>query len=286
VDADATRLEQVFWNLIKNAVKFTPAGGRVRVVCRRAGGAAVVEVTDTGAGIEPDALTRIFNAFEQEGPSVTRRFGGLGLGLAISKALVEAHRGAIRASSEGKGKGATFEVTLPLSRPAPAAEAPAGAPGWEAPGREDASRPLRILLVEDDEDSQEMLRRVLETGGHDVQAAGDVSTALALADARAFDLVLSDLGLPDGSGIDLMRELRRRGKTMPAIALTGYGQEEDVRQSHEAGFSTHLTKPINLDRLGRAILDVDGARAGGGGREREAARRERRPRRAREAGMG
>jgi two-component system CheB/CheR fusion protein len=170
----------------------------------------------------------------------------LGLGLTISKAMVELHGGSISAHSEGKGKGAIFRVRLPIVVAEPHVEAP---PAASPP----ATRPLRILLVEDHGDTARMMRQLLMLDGHDVERSGDVATALDLASRHPFDLVISDLGLPDRSGLVLMRELRARGHTMPAIALSGYGQDEDIHRSEEAGFSTHLIKPTSPARLAEAI---------------------------------
>ncbi len=248
VEADAARLQQVFWNLLKNAIKFTPEGGCVGIRCRRDGADHIlVEVNDSGVGIEPEALPLIFNAFEQGERSRTRLFGGLGLGLTISKAMVELHGGSIAASSPGKDQGATFLVRLPLLT---AAARPRG----RSDRRSEASaklpaRRLRILLVEDHGDTAWVMTRLLKAGGHEVEAAADVATALKRAEEGEFDLLLSDLGLPDGSGLDLMRGLRARGLPLPGIALSGYGQEQDIQQSREAGFIHHLTKPVAPDQL-------------------------------------
>ena len=251
IEADAPRLQQVFWNLLKNAVKFTPHGGTIGIRCRPDQGHVVIEVSDSGIGIEPEALPRIFNAFEQAERSITRQFGGLGLGLTISKALVEMHGGTIEARSEGRHKGATFRIRLPLAAPVGHPEAPAPALPRARP-----VRPLRILLVEDHGVSANMLRLVLAADGHEVAMAGDLATAMDLADRQAFDLLISDLGLPDGSGHDLMRRLRQRGHTLPGIALSGYGQEEDIQRSREAGFAAHLTKPASRELLVEAIASV------------------------------
>jgi two-component system, chemotaxis family, CheB/CheR fusion protein len=219
------------------------------VRCWRDGDTAVVEVNDSGEGIEREALSMIFNAFEQAERSITRQFGGLGLGLTICKALVELHGGSIEACSDGKGKGATFRVRLPLATAEPGVER-------VSEGRSSATRPLRILLVEDHGDTAMMMREVLALHGHDVQHAGDVATALDMAAAREFDLLISDLGLPDRSGLDLMRALRQSGSAVRGIALSGYGQEEDIRRSKEAGFAAHLTKPATPDRLVEEIAAV------------------------------
>ena len=251
IDADVSRLQQVFWNLLRNAIKFTPHGGCVGVRCRLDGTQVVVEVNDSGIGIEPEALSRIFNAFEQAELSITRQFGGLGLGLAISKALVEMHGGQIDALSEGRDKGSTFRVRLPLTRPVVQPEV---SPPAVRPQR--AVRPLRVLLVEDHGVTAKLMKMVLTTEGHTVEMAGDVATAVQLAGRQAFDLLLSDLGLPDGSGHDLMRQLRERRHTFPGIALSGYGQEEDIRRSYEAGFIAHLTKPASREAIVEAIATV------------------------------
>lgn len=248
VEADVARLQQVFWNLLKNSIKFTPHGGCIGVRCRREQGEVVAEVNDSGAGIEPEALPRIFDAFAQADRAVTRQFGGLGLGLAISKSILEMHDGKIEATSPGKGRGATFTIRLPLlalhhagDLSGPVAE-PASPTGSD-------TQTLRVLVVEDHGDTAEMMRIMLESKGHDVQTAGDVATALQTVVRQEFDLLISDLGLPDGSGLDLIRELRARGHLFPSIALSGYGQDNDIQQSRAAGFAAHLTKPVDVDKL-------------------------------------
>jgi len=255
VHADATRLQQAFWNLLKNAVKFTPHGGCVGVRCRREAGDVVVEVTDSGQGMTADLMPRVFTAFEQGERSITRQFGGLGLGLTITKGLVDMHGGTVEAHSDGVGKGSMFRVRLPLADaalPANAGGRPGGAGGAPVP----AKRALRILLVEDHGDTARIMKRLLQMDGHEVRAAGDVATGLEMALGEAFDLLISDLGLPDGSGVDLMRRLRASGSKLPGIAVSGYGQEEDIRRSREAGFAIHLTKPTSPDRLAESIAAV------------------------------
>ncbi|MEJ7640024.1 MAG: ATP-binding protein [Singulisphaera sp.] len=251
VDADAVRLQQVFWNLLRNAIKFTPRGGHVRIRGRHEGDLHVVaEVSDDGVGIGPDLLPRLFAAFQQGDADQIRRFGGLGLGLAISKTIVELHGGTVTAQSEGKDKGATFSVRLPIL---------AGAcpgPSEEERGRSASERPvlpLRILLVEDHADTGKVMSRLLAANGHSVQLASGVVTGLRLAGEQEFDLLISDLGLPDGSGLDLMRTLRHQGSTLPGISLSGYGQEQDITQSRESGFATHLTKPVMHEILEATI---------------------------------
>lgn len=255
IEADVPRLQQVFWNLLKNAVKFTPHGGRIEIRCRPDDNHVLVDVSDSGIGIEPAALPRVFNAFEQVDVSITRQFGGLGLGLAISKVLVDMHGGRIEAHSEGRDQGATFRIRLPLCTPQAAPEGPArSAPSTPA------ARPLRILLVEDHGVTAKMMGMVLSADGHSVETAADVATALELAGQQPFDLLVSDLGLPDGSGHDLLRELRSRGHTFPAVAMSGYGQDEDIRRSCESGFASHLTKPATREQLVEVVASAAAGR--------------------------
>jgi signal transduction histidine kinase/CheY-like chemotaxis protein len=270
--ADGPRLTQVFWNLVRNAIKFTSAGGSVRVrswneaAPKRADGMGwlAVEVADTGIGIEPEVLPRIFDAFEQGQRSITRRFGGLGLGLAISKAILELHGGSLTAASEGHGRGSAFTVRLPL-----AAEAARAAGRMEFLARpamgavgllDDLERPSswRILLVEDHEDTAEAMADLLGVRGHQVTVARSLAEARAAAAESTFDLLVSDLGLPDGSGNELMREFSAR-YGLRGIALSGYGMEEDLRKSREAGFKRHLIKPVSPQALEAAIQQVAGA---------------------------
>lgn len=257
VHADAARLQQVFWNLLKNAIKFTPQGGNVwvRSSLDPARQEVITEIVDSGVGIEPEVIPRLFKAFEQGGAGTTRQFGGLGLGLAITKGLVEMHGGSIQTHSDGRDKGACFTVRLPLCDASPASETPTML--CSSPQAAIDHRKLRILLVEDHGDTARIMKRLLTARGCEVQTAGDVAGALNLASGpHRFDLLISDLGLPDGSGTDLIRELRRRGHTIPAIAVSGYGQEEDVRRSREAGFSAHLIKPTSVQRLAQTIAAV------------------------------
>jgi PAS domain S-box-containing protein len=247
INADAARMQQVFWNLLKNSVKFTPRGGCVGVRCWRQESQVIVEVADSGEGIEPEAMGRIFNPFEQAERDVTRRFGGLGLGLSISKALVEMHGGSIEGRSRGKGQGATFSVRLPVLGE------PREQPGETVAEERIVAKPLCILLVEDHGDTANVMREFLAFEGHSVELAGDVASAIQLARQHRFDLLISDLGLPDSSGLDLIRELRARGYAGPAIAMSGFGLEPDIVRSREAGFDAHVTKPPSPERLSRLI---------------------------------
>ena len=246
VEVDPAKVQQILWNLIKNATKFTPAGGSIAVRTRDLpGGAVAVEVVDTGAGIAAEALGRIFAPFDQGDPSVTRRFGGLGLGLAIARSLAAAHDGRLAAASDGPGRGATFTLELPtVEAPDPAPTTPARF----APESDPPAATLRILLVEDDADTRHVLARLLIRRGHRVATAGSVAEAVELARAEPFDALVCDLGLPDGSGHDLLRQLDGHRPAV-AIALSGLGMVEDVERSRESGFDDHLVKPIDFATL-------------------------------------
>ena len=281
--ADPPRLIQVFWNLLRNAIKFTPAGGTLAVRSRLETGDAgdaegwlAVTVADTGMGIDPEVLPLIFDAFEQGRSGIARRLGGLGLGLAISKAIVELHGGTLTAASAGRQQGAAFTVRLPVTAwlPGEASPSPAGgeegaaaaiaaiaaiAAGLPEPG------PSHILLVEDHVDTAEAMADLLRAFGYHVSVAGSVAGGLALAEewqAReerepdaGIDLLVSDIGLPDGSGLDLIRALGERWG-IRGIALSGYGTEEDVQRSREAGFLRHLTKPVTPRALEAAVREA------------------------------
>jgi PAS domain S-box-containing protein len=249
VFGDPARLQQVFWNVIKNAIKFTPRGGSVTITTRNDDeGWIDISIEDTGIGIRPESLPNVFNAFEQGDAAGQHRYGGLGLGLAISNAVIEAHGGTIKAESEGTGYGATFTISLATMDP-PLFEA--------AEARSQSPQPtmLRLLVVEDHEATRTVLNRLLTRQGHEVTAVGSVRDALTAFDAAEFDGVISDLGLPDGSGLDLMREIQSR-RNVAGIALTGYGMEDDVRQTKEAGFFAHLVKPVNFDELRRLLTTL------------------------------
>jgi signal transduction histidine kinase len=242
VDADPARLQQVIWNVVKNAVKFTHDGGLVRLSCQiEPPGWIRVKVEDNGIGIEAEYLGKIFNAFEQGDLRTGHRFGGLGLGLAISKALVTLHGGSLIAQSAGSGLGATFTIELPLA--IPRLVAPISGP-LPSPSR----RSLRLLLVEDHEATSTVMIRLLTKRGYDVSAAASIREALLRLQETPFDLLVSDLGLPDGTGHELMEKVRAK-QSLPGIALSGYGTEADIAQSTAVGFSIHLTKPVDINRL-------------------------------------
>jgi signal transduction histidine kinase/CheY-like chemotaxis protein len=256
VEGDPARLQQVFWNLIKNSVKFTPEQGCISIETSNPTPDKIeIRVSDTGIGIEPEKIDKIFNAFEQGQTEITRRFGGLGLGLAISKALIAAHGGKIRVDSPGKNQGTTFSLELST------VVTPAGTDGEgqheeAGPERELAvERHRRVLLVDDHHDTCIGMKRMLERRGYEITVAHSADQAAEKVRTQQFDLLISDIGLPDRSGYDLMREVRLNNN-LPGIALSGFGTEQDVKQARAAGFSEHLTKPINFERLERAIQNV------------------------------
>lgn len=266
VSGDPVRLLQVFWNVLKNAVKFTSDGGRICVETTRTGRRVVVRITDTGIGLTTVELARIFDAFAQgdhAGEDGSHRFGGLGLGLAISRMVVELHEGRIEASSEGRGQGASFLIELPLAFEAGATEdAPEVAdvsellPPPSAPLAAGTPRAC-ILLVEDHTATRVALERLLVRRNFIVRSAASMAEARALADGTEFDLLISDVGLPDGSGYDLMEEIGTRC-SQRGIALTGYGMDQDLARSRKAGFSVHLTKPVRIQALDAALTDILG----------------------------
>ena len=250
--ADCIRLQQVFWNLINNSVKFTSQGGQITLrTFNDKDGRFHFEIEDTGIGIEPQRLASLFQPFEQADPSVGRQFGGLGLGLAISKRLIDLHHGRIEAESRGRSFGATFKVTLDAQPEGTAAVGVNHRLGGKT------SKPLRILLVEDHKDTRRTLSRLLTHFGHDVVTADNVEGAMARMASNNIDAVLCDIGLPDGSGYEVAAQARATGR-IKAIALTGFGTEQDVQRSKEAGFDFHLVKPINFQEL-QKILDQSGA---------------------------
>ena len=251
VVGDEVRLQQALWNLLNNAVKFTPAGGSVTLQSANDNrGNIVISVMDSGKGIAPESLERVFTAFEQEDALVAARFGGLGLGLAISKGIVDAHHGKISAESEGLGRGAKFSISLPTTAaPAPAMGVPLVLTSHSEPTH------LRILIVDDHEDTRMVMCRMLRGRGYVMSEAGSVLEALTKYRAQEFDLVISDLGLPDGSGHDLMMAIQRI-RPVKGIALSGYGMESDLARSRAAGFFKHITKPVDFQSLDAAIAEL------------------------------
>jgi signal transduction histidine kinase/ActR/RegA family two-component response regulator len=252
VEGDATRLLQIVGNVLHNAIKFTPAGGRITVKAEPAGAYAVIRIRDTGCGIPPAMLKQIFEMFQQVDQSLGRAHGGLGIGLTLVKRLVELHGGTIEARSEGIGKGSEFVIRLPASRPEPAkAEAQPGA----AAAAKDRSPPHRILVVDDVRASAETLTMLLRVLGHEVVTANDGRTALELAQQNRPDTIFLDIAMPEMDGYEVARRIRATPdlKETVVVALTGYGQEEDRRRAKEAGFDYHVTKPASVAGL-REIL--------------------------------
>ncbi|HZW34180.1 MAG TPA: histidine kinase N-terminal 7TM domain-containing protein [Isosphaeraceae bacterium] len=266
VDADPIRLQQVLWNLIKNAIKFTPAGGTVTVRSRNeseglsspSAGLLILTVSDTGIGIDPGMLLRIFDLFEQGGAASSRRCGGLGLGLSISRSIVEQHGGRLVAASAGAGRGASFTLELPTLAAVAAIPTIQPVPLSE----ETPSRPLTILLVDDNADTLNYLTELLTRRGHDVRPATGVAEALRRAAETRIDLLISDIELPDGTGLQLMKELCFTCP-VPGIALSGFGSSDDIELSRSAGFAIHLIKPVDFRSLEEAIEHATaGPRAG------------------------
>ena len=257
VNADPARLEQVVNNLLDNALKYTPPGGRITVSIERVDEVALLRVRDTGQGIRTDLLARVFDLFVQEPQSLDRSRGGLGLGLALVKRLVELHDGSVAAWSAGPGQGSEFTVRLPA---AAVAEAPAEAGGATA---RQTLPPRRVLVVEDSADARQSLRMLLELAGHQVETSEDGPAALAKVDAFRPQVALIDLGLPGMDGYEVARQLRSRPQTkaIRLVAVTGYGQADDRRRALAAGFDQHVTKPVDAsmldDLLGRPTLEPE-----------------------------
>lgn len=253
VEGDEARLQQVVWNVVRNAVKFTPRGGQIVLRTVLGGGRMEIVCTDSGVGIDPGDIERIFSPFEQASPEVPRPLGSLGLGLAIARGLAQDHGGTLVAQSKGPGTGATFRLSLPAEI-AHAADTRDGVdPGLDV----QATQACRLLLVEDNIDAAETLAQLLEFYGYRVTHADTCAKALELARSHAFDAVLTDLGLPDGSGIDVGQALSDR---MPVVALSGYGAAPDLRRSALAGFSGHLVKPADPQTVHQSLQAALAAR--------------------------
>jgi CheY-like chemotaxis protein len=247
----------VIWNLLDNAVKFSPAGGVVVVRLNRAGDTVQFSVSDRGRGISPEFLPHIFERFRQEDSSTRRAHGGLGLGLAIVKSLVEAHGGTVAAESAGLQQGTTFTVRVPAAGQARASDASAG---------EIAARSLdglRVLVVEDDDDARALIRGVFEEARAVVVATHDVPSAIAQLDHFAPQLLVSDLGIPGEDGYDLIRQIRTSGhpaSTLPAIALTAFGRDQDRADALRAGYQQHVMKPVEPHHILEIAWELTGNR--------------------------
>jgi CheY-like chemotaxis protein len=249
VNADGVRISQVLTNLLANAVNFTPRGGKVTVTVSSDGaGAAVLSVTDTGSGIDPALLPRLFEPFMQAGRQAARSSGGLGLGLALVKGLVELHGGSVSARSAGRDQGAEFVVRLPLAEQGVVSPRAAATAATQVPGR-------RMLVIEDDEDVAAAMQVVLQMAGHEVSIARTGAAGIAAARGSRPDFVLCDIGLPDVNGYEVARQIRADaslGGTI-LVALSGYAQDEDVAAARAAGFDAHLAKPASLEKVQRIL---------------------------------
>ncbi len=264
ISADPQRLQQIVWNLVSNAIKFTPSGGHVEVRAERSPSGVVICVRDDGDGIPAELLPFVFEAFRQGDASTTRRQGGLGLGLAIVKQLVEAHEGRITVESAGAGKGSTFTVELPT---APDATMPHASPVRTAPSTpvaaitgEDPLRGVKILVVDDDEDSRDLIVCVLAERGATVFDASSAEEAVHRLEESVPDVLLSDIAMPDVDGYALLRRVRalpvERGGGVPAVALTAYARDVDGERALAAGFQAHVTKPVDHDQLTAVVANL------------------------------
>jgi CheY-like chemotaxis protein/anti-sigma regulatory factor (Ser/Thr protein kinase) len=259
ITGDPARLQQIVWNLLSNAIKFTPQGGRVEARLERVDPHIRITVSDTGKGISPDFLPYIFDRFHQSDTSSVRRHGGLGLGLALAKYLVELHGGTIEADSAGEGQGAIFKVTLPVR----AVTTPIGeVDGALAAKSSGELAGVRALVVDDEDDARELLKSALENYGADVIAVNSAAEAYALITetppSERPDVMVADIGMPDEDGYSLIRRLREweeaNGAYTPAVALTAYGRVEDRVSALKAGFQIHVAKPVDPDELAIVIL--------------------------------
>jgi CheY-like chemotaxis protein/two-component sensor histidine kinase len=261
---DPNRLQQVLWNLLTNAVKFTPSGGHIQVILERVNSHVEIVVEDTGVGIQPDFLPHVFDRFRQADATTTRRYGGLGLGLSIVKTLIELHGGSVRVKSPGENQGATFIVSLPVAVVHPeqtstAARTPqrteTDVEAIELPRLDGA----RILIVDDEPDGRGLLARILESRGAVPTSVGSAKQALEELQHQVFDLMLSDVGMPDMDGYQLIQEARKlsdRVARLPAIAVTAYARAEDRQRSLLAGYQMHIAKPVDARELIAAIAGL------------------------------
>jgi PAS domain S-box-containing protein len=269
VFGDANRLQQALWNLLSNAVKFTSEGGRIEARLGRANGQIEITVTDTGIGIDPRFLPHVFDRFRQADASSTREYGGLGIGLAIVRHIVEMHGGGVSASSPGQGQGATFKIRLPMisarrlaRREGPQAKRPPAAKERKVPENGHRLDGVRVLLVEDNPDTLDMLRFIFDESGAEVITATTVDEALDALERFKPDALVSDLAMPERDGYDLIREIRlrepERGGKIPAVAVTAYARAEDRVRVLAAGFQMHIAKPIDPDELIAVVASLTG----------------------------
>jgi CheY-like chemotaxis protein len=254
LEADPTRLAQVVANLLNNAAKYTPHGGRIAVTAAADRGEAVVCIRDSGIGISPETLTRIFEPFAQGERTLARSDGGLGIGLTLARMLVQLHDGTLTAASGGPGHGSEFVMRVPLGAPAPTEPGPVSRPGPRA-------APRRVLVIEDNEDAREIMQLTLERDGHLVQTAADGAAGLELALQSRPDIVMVDIGLPAVDGYAVAQRLRAElGDAVLLVAVTGYGRQDDRQRAVTAGFDVHLTKPIDYDDVIRLLQECEGPR--------------------------
>jgi CheY-like chemotaxis protein/anti-sigma regulatory factor (Ser/Thr protein kinase) len=264
--ADARRLEQVFLNLLTNAVKFTPRGGRIEVGVASSDRTAEVRVSDTGIGIDPAFLPYVFDPFRQADSQATRRVGGLGLGLSIAKRLVDAHDGSIRVESAGPGTGTTFIVSLPIVASRPHTAGPVPDSNAARPDRVPNLEGVRILAVDDDPDAREIIERAFETCKATVMTAGSAPEAMDLLSRNDFDVLLVDIAMPGEDGYTLIRKVRAlplpQKASAPAAAITAYARDDQRQAALEAGFQLHIAKPVDPFQLVWSIAKLVGDRKG------------------------
>lgn len=265
VSGDPARLQQVVWNLVTNAIKFTPKGGKVQVLLERVNSHLEISVIDSGMGIKPEFLPHVFDRFRQADSTTTRRHGGLGLGLAIVKQLVEIHGGTVRAKSPGEGQGSTFTVMLPITvvhpdQPVAEKARPKESEESEDPCKDETLVGVKVLVVDDEPDSRHLIRRVLSGCEAEVALASSAAEALQLVDRFRPDVIVSDVGMPEQDGYDFIRQVRakRSSRELPAAALTAFARAEDRRQALLAGFQTHVAKPVDPAELVAVVASLAG----------------------------
>lgn len=269
--ADPERLQQVVWNLLSNAVRFTEPRGKIGVSLKMAGSRVLVEVSDTGQGIEPSFLPFVFDRFRQADSSMTRRVGGLGLGLALVRYIVELHGGKAEAFSEGRGKGAVFRVDLPVRATFPSSPAPDNevkVPSTPAQGCV-ALKGVRVLVVDDEADARDLIATVLMQAGAEVETADSAAEGMELFKRRPPDVLVSDVGMPEEDGFSFIERIRAlspdQGSRIPALALTAFARESDRARALRAGFTAHAGKPVEPSVLASAVSNLAGNRTAGGG---------------------
>jgi signal transduction histidine kinase len=266
INGDPSRVQQVIWNLLSNAVKFTPRGGRIQITLAQVSSHVEITVSDTGEGIPKEFLPRVFDRFRQGDATVARSHGGLGLGLAIVKQLTELHGGTVEAASDGPGKGSTVIVRLPLAiahRAEPQTQVHPRAPDLKPPAiAAPGLSGVRVLVVDDEPDALAMARRMVADGGAEVVTAAGANQALSLLEQHRFDVIVSDIGMPNRDGYELMKECRTRGITTPAIALTAFARSEDRTRAMISGYQGHLAKPVEAAELLASIGALTGRTAG------------------------